>query len=124
MNPSPDSLMFRLLDRWRTGAAALCLVAGLAVLLGGGLRAGSLMAMTPSTAAVFTLAGGALWITGRRPPSFWLRLLADGTATMAGLIAASALPGRMMEPVPAARMAPLTAVCFLMLALALLSLDR
>lgn len=125
MRPSPGSVVPRVLQGWCAGVSALCALVGLAVLLGGwalGLEA--LALLKRSTATCFALAGAALWVLGERPASARVRVLADGAAAVVAVIAATALVGSLAGMEPAGRMAPLTSVCFLMLALALLSVDR
>src|SRR5512144_684519 len=125
MRPSPGSLVSRILQGWCAGVSALCALVGVAVLLGGFiLGVETLTALKRSTATCFTLAGVALWVLGERPPSPRVRVLADGTAALVAIVAATALAGYLGGMDPAGRMAPLTSVCFLMLALALLSVDR
>ncbi|HJV58415.1 MAG TPA: PAS domain S-box protein, partial [Methylomirabilota bacterium] len=98
---------------------------GLAVLLGGWvLGVEALTALKRSTATCFALAGAALWVLGERPASPRVRVLADGAAAVVAVVAATALAGSLTGMDPAGRMAALTSVCFLMLALALLSVDR
>lgn len=117
--------MSRILQGWCAGVSALCALVGVAVLLGGFiLGVETLTALKRSTATCFTLAGVALWVLGERPPSPRVRVLADGTAALVAIVAATALAGYLGGMDPAGRMAPLTSVCFLMLALALLSVDR
>ncbi len=117
--------MSRVLHGWCAGVSALCALVGLAVLLGGFiLGVEALTALTRSTATCFALAGAALWVLGERPASPRVRVLADGAAAVVAVVAATALAGYLAGMDPAGRMAPLTSVCFLMLGLALLSVDR
>lgn len=117
--------MSRVLHGWCAGVAALCALVGLAVLVGGwGLGVEALAALRRSTAACFALAGAALWVLDERAASPRVRVLADGAAAVGAVIAATALASHLTGSDPAGRMEPLTAICFLMLALALLSLDR
>jgi PAS domain S-box-containing protein len=125
MRPGPDALVFRVLRGWCAGAAALCLLVGLAVLVGGwGLGVEALTALERSTATCFALAGGALWLLGERPASARIRVLADAAAAVVAVLATTTLVSHLAGSDPAGRMASLTSLCFLMLALALLSLDR
>jgi PAS domain S-box-containing protein len=125
MRPSPGSPVFRVLHGWCAGISALCALVGLAVLLGGWvLGVEALTALKRSTATCFALAGVALWVLGERPASPRVRILADGAAAVVAVVAATALAGSLTGMDPAGRMAALTSVCFLMLALALLSVDR
>jgi len=115
----------RVLRGWCAGVSALCALVGLAVLLGGWvLGVEALTALERSTATCFALAGAALWVLGERPASPRVRVLADGAAAVVAVVAATALAGYLAGIDPAGRLAPLTAVCFLMLALALLTVDR
>lgn len=117
--------MSRVLRGWCAGVSALCALVGLAVLLGGWiLGVEALTALKRSTAICFALAGAALWVLGERPASPRVRVLADGAAAVVAVVAATALAGYLAGIDPAGRLAPLTAVCFLMLALALLTVDR
>ena len=98
---------------------------GLAVLVGGWALGEPLALMKPSTAACFALAGAALWVLSERPAARRVRVLADGAAGVVGrhrghrarraARAGATRPGAWPRP---------TALCFLLLALALLSLDR
>ena len=125
MRPTPGSLVSRVLHGWCAGAAALCALAGLGVLVvGWALGVETLTVMKRSTAICFALAGAALWVLGERPASRRVRVLADGAAALALVLAATALGGYLAGLDPVGRMAPLTAACFLMLAVALLSVDR
>jgi PAS domain S-box-containing protein len=115
----------RILHGWCAGVSALCALVGLAVLLGGwAVGVEALALLKRSTATGFLLAGAALWILGERPASPRVRVLADGAAAVVAVVAGFALAGYLTGLPPAGRMAPLTAVCFLLLALALLSVDR
>ncbi len=131
-------------------AAALSVLVGAVVLIGGwglgivaarGLRPG-LATMKANTALCFMLCGGALWIFRNEGPARLMRTVALAAAVVVGLIAGLTLleylPGSgvridellFADPVaraqglPAGRMSPFTAVCFLMLSIALLGLDR
>ena len=117
--------MSRVLHGWCAGAAAVCALVGLTVLVGGWVPGlGWLAVMKRSTASCFALAGAVLWVLGERPASPRVRVLADGAAALLAIIAATALAGYAAGLDPAGRMAALTAVCFFLLALALLSVDR
>lgn len=125
MRPSPGSLVSRVLHGWCAGVSAVCALAGLAVLLGGwALGVEALAVLERSTATGLALAGAAVWVLGERPASPRVRILADGAAAVVAVGAATALTGSLAGPDPAARVAPLTSVCFLLLALALLTVDR
>ena len=125
MTPSPGSLLSRVLHGWCAGAAALCALVGLVVLIAGwALGVEALAVMKRSTALCFALAGAALWVLGEQPASGRVRVLADGAAALVAVIAATALGGYLAGLDPVGRMAPLTAACFLMLGLALLGVDR
>ena len=117
--------MSRVLHGWCAGVSAICALVGLAVLLGGwALGVEALAVLERSTATCFALAGAALWVLGERPASPRVRILADGAAAVVAVGAATALTGSLAGLDPPARMAPLTSVCFLLLALALLTVDR
>jgi PAS domain S-box-containing protein len=108
MRPDPGVLVSRILRGWCAAAAGLALLAGL-----GGLATGR---GRPAAAICFLLCGGALLARRSPPASSRLRAAADIAAGLAAVVAVVALVGR--------DMAPLTTLCFLMLAAALLSLDR
>ena len=102
---------------WSARAArvlgAWCAVAAtLAVLVGGGALAGGWL--EPRVAVCFVLSGGALWAL-RPPPSPLRRRIADVAATLTALIALFAITPSF---------AGLPALCFLLIAAGLLSLDR
>ena len=120
MTPSPLVLLHGLC----TGAAALCALVGIAVLVGDWALGEPLALMKPSTAACFALAGASLWVLSERPAARRVRILADGAAGIVGLLAVITLAAQLAGRDPAGRMASPTALCFLLLALALLSLDR
>ena len=107
-----------------TGAAALCALVGIAVLVSDWALGEPLALMKPSTAACFALAGASLWVLSERPAARRVRVLADGAAGIVGLLAVITLAAQLAGRDPAGRMASPTALCFLLLALALLSLDR
>jgi PAS domain S-box-containing protein len=107
-----------------TGAAALCAIVGIAELVSDWALGEPLALMKPSTAACFALAGASLWVLSERPAARRVKVLADGAAGIVGLIAVITLAGQLAGRDPAGRMASPTALCFLLLALALLSLDR
>jgi PAS domain S-box-containing protein len=107
-----------------TGAAALCALVGIAVLVSDWALGEPLALMKPSTAACFALAGASLWVLSERPATRRVRVLADGAAGIVGLLAVITLAAQLAGRDPAGRMASPTALCFLLLALALLSLDR
>ena len=94
------------------------------LVVGWALGVETLTVMKRSTAICFALAGAALWVLGKQPASRRVRVLADGAAALALVLAATALGGYLAGLDPVGRMAPLTAACFLMLAVALLSVDR
>ena len=78
MTPSPGSLLSRVLHGWCAGAAALCALVGLVVLIAGwALGVEALAVMKRSTALCFALAGAALWVLGEQPASGRVRVLAD-----------------------------------------------
>ena len=120
MTPSPLVLLHGLC----TGAAALCALVGIAVLVSDWALGEPLALMKPSTAACFALAGASLWVLSERPATRRVRVLADGAAGIVGLLAVVTLAAQLAGRDPAGRMASPTALCFLLLALALLSLDR
>jgi PAS domain S-box-containing protein len=120
MTPSPLVLLHALC----TGAAALCALVGIAGLVSDWTLGEPLALMKPSTAACFALAGASLWVLSERPVARRVRVLADGAAGLVGLIAAIALAAQLAGRDPAGRMASPVALCFLLLTLALLSLDR
>jgi PAS domain S-box-containing protein len=120
MTPSPLVLLHGLC----TGAAALCALVGIAVLVGDWALGEPLALMKPSTAACFALAGASLWVLSERPAARRVRVLADGAAGIVGLLAVITLTAQLAGRDPAGRMTSPTALCFLLLALALLSLDR
>jgi PAS domain S-box-containing protein len=107
-----------------TGAAALCAIVGIAELVSNWALGEPLALMKPSTAACFALAGASLWVLSERPAARRVKVLADGAAGIVGLIAVITLAGQLAGRDPAGRMVSPTALCFLLLALALLSLDR
>ena len=125
MRPSPGSLVSRVLHGWCAGVSGVCALAGLAVLLAGwALGVEALAVLDRSTAICFALAGAGVWVMGDRPAPPRVRILADGAAAVVAVGAATALAGAFTGLDPAPRMAPLTSVCFLLLALALLAVDR
>lgn len=131
-------------------AAALGVLAGAAVLVGGwgsGLVAvrellPGLVTMKANAAVCFVLCGGALWILRDEGPSRLMRTVSLAAAGLAGLIAGLTLleylagsdlridellfsdPVARAQGLPGGRMSPFTALCFLMLSIALLGLDR
>jgi hypothetical protein len=125
MRPSPGSSVSRALQGWCAAVAACSALAGALVLVGGwALDFASLALMKRSTALCFVLAGGALWLLGEPTVTRRTRGVADAAAVLMAAIAGVALPRSLGGPTPDAQMAPLTALCFLLLALSLLSLDR
>ena len=125
MRPTPGSLVSKVLRGWCAGVSAVCALAGFAVLLGGwALGVETLAVLDRSTATCFALAGVALWVLGERPAAPRVRILADAGAAVVAVGAATSLAGSLAGLAPAARMAPLPSVCFLLLALALLTVDR
>lgn len=100
------ALVARVLRGWCAGAAVL------AVLVGGGALAGAWL--ETSIAGSFVLCGVALWAL-RQPPSPLRRAVADVAAALAALVALAAI---------VQRPAGVLALCVLMVAAGLLSLDR
>jgi PAS domain S-box-containing protein len=105
------------LSGWCAAAAALTVLAGLGVLMGG-WRSRS------DTAIAFVLCGAALWTRRRAPASRRVRMAADGAAALAAAVAVATLIPRAAGVEPGGRMAPVTALCFLMVGAGLWSLDR
>ena len=125
MRPSPGSFVSRVLHGWCAGVSGVCALAGLAVLLAGwALGVEAFAVLDRSTATCFALVGAGVWVLGERPAPPRVRILADGAAAVVAVGAATALAGAFAGLGPAPRMAPLTSVCFLLLALALLAVDR
>lgn len=117
--------MSRVLHGWCAGAAFLSALVGLVVLIGGWiLGVEALAVMKRSTAICFALAGAVLWVLGEQPASPRVRVLADAAAAVVVMLAAIGLGGYVTGLETVGRMAPLTSACFLMLGLALLSVDR
>ena len=112
-----------LLRGWCAGAAALCSVVGIVVLVGDWALGKRLTGMKPSTAACFALAGASLWVLSESP-SRRVRILADGAAALVAVIAATALASQLAGRDLAGGMAAMSALCFVLLALALLAVDR
>lgn len=112
-----------MLRGWCAGAAALCSVAGIVVLVGGWALGERLAGMKPSTAACFALAGASLWVLSE-PASRRVRMLADGAAALVAVIAGTALASQLAGRDLAGGMAAMSALCFVLLALALLAVDR
>ncbi|HYB71688.1 MAG TPA: PAS domain S-box protein [Candidatus Bathyarchaeia archaeon] len=108
MSTDRRAQMSRILRGCCVGAAAVAVLTGLGGLVGGWARR--------AAALDFALCGAALLVL--RDPSTVgrLRAAADVAAGLAAVVAAAAWLGRSM--------APLTTLCFLLLAAALLSLDR
>jgi PAS domain S-box-containing protein len=105
------------LHGWCAGAAALTVLAGIGVLMAG-------WGSGTDTAIAFVLCGAALWTLRQTPASRRVRMAADAAAGLAAVVALFALAQRVAGVEPGGRMAPLTALCFLMVAAGLLSLDR
>jgi PAS domain S-box-containing protein len=125
MRPGPGSLAFRVLHGWCAGAAFLTALVGLVVLIGGWILGVEALAVTKrATAICFALAGAVLWVLGEQPASPRVRILADAATALVVVLAATALGGYVTGSETVGRMAPLTSACFLMLGLALLSVDR
>ena len=125
MRPSPGSPVSRALQGWCAAAAACSALVGALVLVGGwALDVPGLALTRRSTALCFVLAAGALWLLGEPAAARRTRAVADGAAVLMAATAAVALSRALAGADPATHMAPLTAVCFLLLALSLLSLDR
>jgi PAS domain S-box-containing protein len=117
MKPTRGALVSRVLHGWCAGAAALTVLAGIGVLAGG-------WGSGTDTAIAFVLCGAALWARRQAPAPRGVRTAADAAAGLAAVIAVLSLAPRVSGLGLGGRMAPLTALCFLMVAAGLLSLDR
>ena len=125
MRPSPGSSVSRALQGWCAAVAACSALAGALVLVGGwALDVAPLALMKRSTALCFVLAGGALWLLIEPPVVRRIRTVADAAMGLMAAVAGVGLARALGGSDAGAHMAPLTALCFLLLALSLLSLDR
>lgn len=125
MRPSPGSPVSRALQGWCAAVAACSALVGALVLVGAwALDVPWFALMKRSTALCFLLAGGTLWLLGEPTAPRRTRAVADGAAVLMATTAAVALLRALAGADPAAHMAPLTALCFLLLAFSLLSVDR
>lgn len=128
------------------GTAAVVALEGLAVLLGWALHSAALrgvfpglVAMNPATAVAFVLAGLSLWLLAPGPVTGWRQPVAMASALLVALVALAKLASfagwdlgvdqllfrRELDAMaPSNRMAPNTALDFLLCAAALLALDR
>jgi PAS domain S-box-containing protein len=125
MRPSPGSPVSRALQGWCAAVAACSALAGSLVLVGGwALDVAPFALMKRSTALCFVLAGGALWLLDEPTVARRTRAVADAAAVLMAAVAGLSLPRALGAAEPGAPMAPLTALCFLLLGLSFLSLDR
>ena len=137
------------LELWSRSAAALSMFVGLTVLIGGwalgvetikGVYPG-LATMKVNTALCFILSGAALWLLRDRAATRWARTAGGVAAGAVGFIAGLTLveylagwdlgidmllfspsdPGALSYP---GRMSPVTALCFMFLAIGLVGLHR
>lgn len=138
-----------ILPAWCAGAAALAVIVGASVLIGGWILGidrlksvlPGLVAMKANTAACFVLCGAALWASRSTPERPWVRAGATAAAALAVLVGTLTLAeyaGRMLvgldellsrDVLPPdsrahpGRMSPLTALGFVMLGVAIITLD-
>ncbi|MGH7412784.1 MAG: hypothetical protein ACREKJ_01105, partial [Candidatus Rokuibacteriota bacterium] len=117
MRTDPGALVSSALRAWCAGAAVLAVLTGAGALAGG-------WQLETGAAVCFVLCGAALW-TPRWPLSVrGGRVAADLAAGLAALVALLAIGQRVAGVDSSGPMSLLTALCFLMIGAALLSLDR
>lgn len=148
--PGEHPAVSRLLRGSCAAAAALSVLVGSIVLVGGwglgvmavrGVLPG-LATMKANTALCSMLCGGALWVFRDKGPSRRMRTVGLTATAIAGLIAGLTLleylsglhfridellfsdPTSRAQGLPGGRMSPFTALCFLLISIALLGLDR